>query len=207
MARPSRPVVIGADQLRVMYPAGASASVHALADSEVRAVIEALAGEMERRAEAPELDPVPVYRARAADAGTVLREVGRLSKPERMQLLADLCCRVPDVVATLLAERAEMLADDLPESPPTRTTLTSQAAPGGGRYRLEKVLCGKQCSTCEKGPEHGPYWYWYGRRGGRLVSRYVGKKLPGGGRAREHGRGLGGGLRGMPNVLTRTCQR
>jgi hypothetical protein len=35
------------------------------------------------------------------------------------------------------------------------------------------VLSGKQCSTCERGPEHGPYWYWYGRRGGRLVSRYV----------------------------------
>jgi hypothetical protein len=179
MARAAAPpVVVGADQIRVVYPAGASASVHALADSEVRAAIGALEGELERRAEARELDPVPDYRVRAADAGTVLREVGRLPKPDRMQLLADLCTRVPDVVAALLAERAEMLADELPPSPPARVTLTSRPAPGGGRYRLEKVQCGKQCSTCAEGPEHGPYWYLYRRRGGKLVSRYIGKELP-----------------------------
>ena len=26
------------------------------------------------------------------------------------------------------------------------------------------------------GPVHGPYWYWYGRNGGRVVSRYIGKE-------------------------------
>lgn len=42
-------------------------------------------------------------------------------------------------------------------------------------YRLEHVRCGKRgCTKCP----HGPYWYAYWREGGRLRSRYIGKKLP-----------------------------
>lgn len=37
----------------------------------------------------------------------------------------------------------------------------------------------ERCKKCEKGPSHGPYWYHYVRRGGRLTSRYIGKELPG----------------------------
>jgi hypothetical protein len=42
------------------------------------------------------------------------------------------------------------------------------------------VRCGKdRCTQCADGPAHGPYWYRYYRgRGGKLVSRYVGKTLP-----------------------------
>ena len=46
---------------------------------------------------------------------------------------------------------------------------------GSVTYRLEAVRCGKQgCRSCP----HGPYWYAYFREGGRLRSRYIGRKLP-----------------------------
>ena len=90
--------------------------------------------------------------------------------------------RAPSAAAASLDEwvamREAMLADGLPPSPWARATLKSRPAPGGGRYRLEKVQCGKQCSTCARGPEHGPYWYLYYRRSGKLVSRYIGKQEP-----------------------------
>lgn len=42
-------------------------------------------------------------------------------------------------------------------------------------YRQEMVRCGRDsCSRCP----HGPYWYAYWREGGRLRSRYIGKRLP-----------------------------
>jgi hypothetical protein len=41
------------------------------------------------------------------------------------------------------------------------------------------VSCGKErCTRCAEGPAHGPYWYRYYRRGGKVVSKYVGKALP-----------------------------
>lgn len=41
-------------------------------------------------------------------------------------------------------------------------------------YRLEPVTCGKPgCSKCP----HGPYWYAYWREGGRVRSRYIGRRL------------------------------
>lgn len=43
-------------------------------------------------------------------------------------------------------------------------------------YRLEEVKCGKPgCTKCP----HGPYWYAYWREGGRVRSRYVGRRRPG----------------------------
>lgn len=48
-----------------------------------------------------------------------------------------------------------------------------------GTLRLELVRCGKkECKKCAEGPAHGPYWYLYVRRGGRLTSKYLGKELP-----------------------------
>jgi hypothetical protein len=32
-----------------------------------------------------------------------------------------------------------------------------------------------QCKKCERGEGHGPYWYLYFRRKGKLTSRYIGK--------------------------------
>lgn len=42
-------------------------------------------------------------------------------------------------------------------------------------FRQQAVKCGRDnCSRCP----HGPYWYAYWREGGRLRSRYIGKRLP-----------------------------
>jgi hypothetical protein len=41
------------------------------------------------------------------------------------------------------------------------------------------VKCGKdRCNKCERREGHGPYWYLYFRRNGKLVSRYIGKMIP-----------------------------
>jgi hypothetical protein len=56
----------------------------------------------------------------------------------------------------------------------------SPVKPGKVSYRLEVVNCGKPgCSKCP----HGPYWYAYWREGGRIRSRYIGRRLPAGERA------------------------
>jgi len=48
-----------------------------------------------------------------------------------------------------------------------------------GTLRLEMVKCGKErCKKCREGPAHGPYWYLYFRKNGRLKSRYIGKMIP-----------------------------
>ncbi len=45
-----------------------------------------------------------------------------------------------------------------------------------GTLRLEMAKCGKdRCKKCERGEGHGPYWYLYFRRNGKLTSRYIGK--------------------------------
>jgi hypothetical protein len=67
--------------------------------------------------------------------------------------------------------RLRMLIDGLlvshdPPGPATGTKVT---------FRQETVRCGKKaCKSCP----HGPYWYAYWREGGRVRSRYVGKRLP-----------------------------
>ncbi|MCA1838895.1 MAG: hypothetical protein ABR507_06410 [Actinomycetota bacterium] len=56
---------------------------------------------------------------------------------------------------------------DLPDEPAEK--------PGKVSYRLEPVRCGKPgCTRCP----HGPYWYAYWREGGRVRSRYIGRRLP-----------------------------
>ena len=86
-----------------------------------------------------------------------------------------------------LAEAAEAIEAEL-----TRRALVARAdderqgevielrSTPGGCYRLEKVRCGKPNCRCAAGQLHGPYWYLYQRRGGKLASKYVGKRLPGG---------------------------
>jgi hypothetical protein len=60
-----------------------------------------------------------------------------------------------------------------------REAVAEQDDQQGGTYRLELVSCGKpNCTRCAEGPAHGPYWYRYYRRGGKVVSKYVGKTLP-----------------------------
>jgi hypothetical protein len=47
-------------------------------------------------------------------------------------------------------------------------------------YREQFSRCGKaECRRCAPGNRgHGPYWYAYWREGGRLRSRYLGKRSP-----------------------------
>jgi hypothetical protein len=49
---------------------------------------------------------------------------------------------------------------------------------GKGTYQLEKIRCGKPKCKCNQGALHGGYWYFYWREGGKLRSRYIGKKKP-----------------------------
>ncbi len=42
--------------------------------------------------------------------------------------------------------------------------------------QLEMISCG-DCKRCQVGKVHGPYWYRYYRRNGKMVSEYVGKQI------------------------------
>ena len=48
----------------------------------------------------------------------------------------------------------------------------------GKTYRLESVRCGKEKCKCKSGKLHGPYWYSYARVNNKVISQYVGKRLP-----------------------------
>lgn len=76
--------------------------------------------------------------------------------------------------------RARVLIDRIAEwQQPAPTVEELERAPGGC-YRLEYVRCGKErCKTCADGGQgHGPYWYRYSYRGGRVRKTYVGKERP-----------------------------
>jgi hypothetical protein len=78
-----------------------------------------------------------------------------------------------DRVETILAER-ELQEKEIPS---TREIVETRPAPRG-TLRREKVRCGKKgCKKCKEGPAHGPYWYLYYYRNGRLTSKYIGKEL------------------------------
>ena len=71
--------------------------------------------------------------------------------------------------------RRELASKEPPES---RQVIEERPA-STGTLRLERVKCGKdRCRKCAEGPAHGPYWYLYFRRNGKLTSRYIGKMLP-----------------------------
>jgi len=64
------------------------------------------------------------------------------------------------------------------EAAPARHVVEERPA-STGTLRLEMVKCGKdRCNKCERGEGHGPYWYLYFCRNGKLTSRYIGKTIP-----------------------------
>jgi hypothetical protein len=64
------------------------------------------------------------------------------------------------------------------EPPPSRHVVEEKQA-RAGTLRLERVKCGKaRCKKCKEGEGHGPYWYLYYRRSGKLRSHYIGKIIP-----------------------------
>lgn len=48
----------------------------------------------------------------------------------------------------------------------------------GMLVQREKVRCGKATCKCARGAAHGPYWYGYWSEGGKMRSKYIGKRLP-----------------------------
>ena len=102
----------------------------------------------------------------------------------------------PTQITTSTTEELEALAAKI-EAELTRRELQDAETPAGrqaveerpgsrGTYRRELVDCGKErCKKCQGGPSHGPYWYHYFRRGGKLTSRYIGKDLPTAGSSSE----------------------
>ncbi len=75
---------------------------------------------------------------------------------------------------------AELTRRELAERDPTEGRQVVEERPASaGTLRLERVKCGKErCKKCKEGEGHGPYWYLYYRRNGKLTSRYVGKMIP-----------------------------
>src|SRR5215203_894261 len=75
---------------------------------------------------------------------------------------------------------AELARRELAEREPAEDRQVVEERPASaGTLRLEMVKCGKdRCKKCERGEGHGPYWYLYFRRNGKLRSRYIGKMIP-----------------------------
>ena len=111
--------------------------------------------------------PRPPGRARPPGRGS-----GPRRAPARSPRVRVASARSVRVSAARIA--ASFLSCTLLDRAAARATV-EELRTARGCYRLELVRCGK-CRRCERGPVHGPYWYWYGRVDGRSVSRYVGKK-------------------------------
>jgi hypothetical protein len=75
---------------------------------------------------------------------------------------------------------AELTRRVIAEREPAKARQVVEERPASaGTLRLEMVKCGKErCKKCERGEGHGPYWYLYFRRDGKLRSRYKGKMIP-----------------------------
>ena len=73
----------------------------------------------------------------------------------------------------MLAERQR--ADAAPVPVKAGRTVVEARRQGRVTLRLEHVRCGKASCHCTAGEGHGPYWYAYSRKAGRLTSEYVGK--------------------------------
>ncbi len=74
----------------------------------------------------------------------------------------------------------ELTRRELADRKPSEGRQVVEAGPASaGTLRLEMVKCGKhRCRKCAEGLGHGPYWYLYFRRNGKLTSRYIGKTIP-----------------------------
>jgi hypothetical protein len=74
----------------------------------------------------------------------------------------------------------EMTRRELADRGPVDARQVVEERPASaGTLRLERVKCGKvRCKKCKEGEGHGPYWYLYYRRNGKLTSRYIGTMIP-----------------------------
>lgn len=81
-------------------------------------------------------------------------------------------------IRRLMADAGEELARRKVEEKARRRRERAESAGEGGRWlEHERVNCGR-CKRClEGGRHHGPYWYLYTYSGGKMRSRYVGRRL------------------------------
>ena len=119
------------------------------------------------------LEDVNRSRVQARDAGvpsSVLRVFDRLDDSQ-MQRMEELLWTLRDLRD----------AESAPPEPPRRADreVVETVRTTAIVYQHEKVRCGKKRCKCAAGALHGPYWYAYQRKGGRMTSRYIGKKAPG----------------------------
>jgi hypothetical protein len=80
-----------------------------------------------------------------------------------------------DALHALLEERAREDQDAAPLPVTPGRTVVATRRQGTVTLRLEYVRCGKASCHCAKDQGHGPYWYAYARKAGRLTSEYIGK--------------------------------
>lgn len=80
-----------------------------------------------------------------------------------------------DALHALLEERAHEDAAPLPVK--SGHTVVTERRQGTVTLRLEYVRCGKASCHCAQNAGHGPYWYAYSRKAGRLTSAYIGKDV------------------------------
>lgn len=80
----------------------------------------------------------------------------------------------------LIEEAREELRGREAEERARRRRERAESLGEGGRWlEHERVNCGR-CKRCiEGGRHHGPYWYLYEYTGGKMRSRYVGRRLSG----------------------------
>lgn len=68
-------------------------------------------------------------------------------------------------------------ADRVVKTSPRKQTVDERSLENK-TYRLESIRCGKEKCKCARGKLHGPYWYSYTRVKDKVISKYIGKRLP-----------------------------
>jgi hypothetical protein len=102
-------------------------------------------------------------------ARCVSRGVQMLSK------LASILARLP----RLSGEELDQLAQAIAAEQKSRLEWRDDAPVWRVTLRLEEVTCGKKdCHCMNGGAKHGPYYYAYTHKDGKVKSRYIGKRLP-----------------------------
>lgn len=125
---------------------------------------------------------MPLHKTAQETPISALLIPGRVD--EELEDLADrLVDELGDHDAQRLADRLSALSWEIDGSISAAPTLAhddrvvEERTEGRTTFRLELRTCGKGNCKCARGELHGPYWYAYQRKKGKLTSRYVGKNL------------------------------
>lgn len=78
-------------------------------------------------------------------------------------------------LSQLLTEKEQQLDNQAQFISKPNREVVEQKQEGHITYQLERVKCGKKSCKCMRGKLHGPYWYGYQRKNGKLRSWYIGK--------------------------------